>query len=194
MFISSIPMTHPLFREGRWSDAAWLHRCTMRAFGPIAPEEGSGPRASAGILHRLEPRVDGGRVLVQSRVAPSLEGIRCTDISPVFSSLAPGDRVRFVLEFNAAKTVNSDGRRFRKALERSEIDPWVRGRLHGAVEVGSLEVVSFRQRKARGANLFVARVTGSGVVRDADALRRLAADGLGKGRSYGCGLLTVIPR
>ena len=193
MLLTSIPMNHPLFREARWGDAAWLHRRTMRAFGDIDATEAGGPRASAGILFRVEPRVAGGRVLVQSKVEPTVDGVSCRDMSVVFDRLDESDRVRFILEFNAAKTVNVSGRRARKALDRAELEPWVRGRLAGAVEVDSIDVLSFQSRRARGANLFVARISGVGRVCDVEALRALVASGVGKGRSYGCGMLTVIP-
>lgn len=194
MFLTNVPMSHPAFLAGRWADRSWLHRATMSLFGNI-PTNGMGARYSGGVLYRVEHRIAGGRVLVQSGVRPIAIDVRTIDMSPVLSSLASGDLFKFVLEFNAAKTVNSlsGGARQRRALDRAEIEPWVGNRFSGAASIDALHVEDFRSLRARGGALYVARVVGSGTVQDGVALSHLVAVGVGKGKSFGCGMLSVLP-
>jgi CRISPR system Cascade subunit CasE len=196
MFLSVAPMQHERFASARWYDAPWVHRQVMGLFGDLGG--GPGARANGGVLYRIEHAVGDGRVLIQSRVEPVDDGVVTRPLEPLLDALESGRQVRFLLEANPCRTVNHRDeatgvtRHFRAPICPEELPGWIATRIEGAMEITALEVTTQRPRSLEGRGVMaVASFQGYGSVRDPTSLRRHVAEGVGRGKAYGCGLLSV---
>ncbi|GAA0913334.1 MULTISPECIES: type I-E CRISPR-associated protein Cas6/Cse3/CasE [Streptomyces] len=205
----------PASREARrdLADAVALHRRLMSLFPDGA---GENPRAALGVLHRVDDAPTGPYVLLQSRHRPDLSrlpqqygqaGTRPLD--PLLAALRSGAHIHFRC---TANPVRKPGATTRALYNLPAVVP-----LHGAhandwwlrqADTAGLKVLtlnaqpldsatgirghrgSSEKQRVRHART---RFDGTAVVIDPDLLRAKITDGIGRGKAYGCGLLTVAP-
>jgi CRISPR system Cascade subunit CasE len=179
-----------------------LHRLLMRAFPPDI-----GGRAGAGLLHRVEA----DDVVLAQYCSPAdwrglggaLTRVEVRDVEGAHEALRAGQRLRFLLHANATFDAVVDGSRRRTAIRDADRQlEWLLRKLSAAGcrphEVdGRLQVVvgdTWRQRGGRGRSMTTHQgvvFSGALVVDDPDRLRDALRRGVGRGRAYGFGLLTV---
>lgn len=201
MNLANVPMGHPIFAEGRWGDAAWQHRAVMRLFGDVGGSRASLPTAQ--VLYRVEPEVSGhdgsqGRVLVQSVPDPAADGIRVTRLAPVIAAYAQGVTVRLLLRANTVRSINRTGadgkvRVHRARVPADRLDAWFRDRLSGAVDVRSPVLMEPGELRLGRAQLITTTFRADAEVSDPQRLRQLVQAGIGRGKAYGCGMLSALP-
>lgn len=161
-----------------------LHRAVMAAF----PDGGETARAEWRILHRLEPD---GSVLVQSAVPGSWASIltwsayqqRTITHEPI-----EGQRYLFRMAINPVATRN--GRRIPTTAES-----WLGRRAIGAtLDIQDIVYATRYDRSSSGHRVIteVATVSGGLVVTDVERFTDVLCNGLGRGRAYGCGLVSVV--
>jgi CRISPR system Cascade subunit CasE len=171
---------------------------------------GESPRQRAGALYRIEQtRSMVPFMLVQSVIAPNTghhRGARVQSMLPALEKLSAGAPVHYRIAANPVRTVLPEGakprsgvRGRRKDLRGPEADEWWESR---AKEAG-LYLESLRShdhhfslaRKRVGESVSHRGVCFDGVaeVTDQVALMRAVVEGVGRGRPYGLGLLSVIP-
>lgn len=174
----------------------------MRAFPPDI-----GGRAGAGLLHRVETE---DVVLVQycapaawGALGSALARVEVKDIEEAHAALRAGQRLRFLLHANATFDGVVDGRRRRTAIRDANRQlEWLLRKLSTAgcrphEADGRPQVVvgdTWRLRGARGKSMTTHQgvvFSGALVVDDPDRLRDALRRGVGRGRAYGFGLLTV---
>ena len=191
-----------------------LHAAVLSAFVPGTAESGR-------ILWRLDqPERHRLELYLVSPVAPSLEAMvdqagwpsqpvwRTADYSPFLGRLASGQRWMFRLRANPIKNVRPDegGRGHRVPLPRvSEQITWlaersstrgfrvVPGECGPNLRVTARRTERFRRGGAPGRVVTLATAAFEGVleVTDADRLRDALTRGIGAGKGYGCGLMTL---
>lgn len=200
-------------------DASALHRRVMS----LVPDGlGETPRARAGALFRLETDGVGYPVLlVQSLLAPELDRLptgysrssTVKSMSPMFGAMRPGLAVRYRLLANTVRRCgpNSTAGKWKQVipLDSEEAKQWwathaeAAGlKLHTLLASNSDSLTSRHHPKVtpaegkaaprripRAATLF----EGSASVRDPEALRQSLIQGVGRSKSYGCGLLSLAP-
>ena len=196
MWLTDVPMQHRVF-AGRpnWNDTYWIHTRVMRLFGDLGRDDTA--RLRGGVLFRVEPDIGTGRILVQS-AEPTVDGsLRSVDLANTLTHLRDNQRVGLRLKINAVKTVNRtiDGklRQQRENVPLDDLSSWVEGKLQGGLrDFYALDIVAATERQ-KGTPLFVATVDALATVADASTLASLVASGVGKGKSFGCGLLTLRP-
>lgn len=163
---------------------ASLHRAVMAAF----PDGGDNARAEWRILHRLEPD---GSVLVQSAVPGVWASIlpwsayqqRTITHEPI-----EGQRYLFRMAINPVVTRN--GRRI-----PTTADAWLSRRDIGAVlDIQDIAYATRYDKSSSGHRVIteVATVSGGLVVTDVERLTEVLCNGLGRGRAYGCGLVSIV--
>ncbi|ASO20764.1 CRISPR system Cascade subunit CasE [Actinoalloteichus hoggarensis] len=185
-------------------DGDRLHRTLMR----LLPDDlGERPRECGGLLYRIEPGRAGVGLLAQTRQPPRLAalpaelaaGARDRDLRPLLDSLRPGVRVRYRIVANATRrhgnSAEQEKRGKLKVLRGTEADLWW---LRKATAAGlhPLQVVSSPVDDvlgAHGTRHGLTRFDGVGMVTDADLLRAAVADGIGRAKTYGCGMLSLGP-
>ncbi|WP_281363032.1 type I-E CRISPR-associated protein Cas6/Cse3/CasE [Gordonia asplenii] len=129
--------------------------------------------------------------------------------APFLASIERGGRYLFRMVGNPTHTL-SDGRGKRVVAHRTVEHQrnWLigKGALDGfevaassadggalALELSERSVETFR-RQDRTVHLTTTRFDGELLVSDPDALRRALTHGVGRGKGYGCGLITLLPK
>lgn len=191
-----------------WSDHTQAHRAVMRLFSPALPGPRRHRRAAAGILYRLDVQPDGGLlVLIQSQTPAELlpPQARALTLPPRRWEIPAGIRVTFRVAVNPVtrRTVKHEGSRRTEAtatLPAAEMPAWLAQKLHGALildtitnQARSATTSRRHDRHAAPPRVIVDTVDAIGTVTDPAQFARLRAEGIGRAKSYGCGLLTAIP-
>ncbi|MGX2993925.1 type I-E CRISPR-associated protein Cas6/Cse3/CasE [Streptomyces sp. JNUCC 64] len=197
-------------------DAAALHRRVMT----LVPDGlGDSPRARAGVLFRVEPdaphRSTGAPtapvVLVQTQVPPDTSRLPggyaaqtlTRDMRPMLTALRPGLPVRYRILGNAVRRCgpNSTAGKWKQLipLHGAEADQWWAERSHTCgltlhtTRSETAASISTRRDKTIRINRAAVLFEGTATVRDPEALRTALFQGVGRSKSYGCGLLSLAP-
>ena len=196
------------------TDVRRLHQRIMSLF-PDGQE--TTPRASMGVLYRVEHDNAGGlRILIQSHLAPS--GERLPDsygelASPIIlkgllGTLSHGTRVTYRITGNPTKRAfgddpNNPHSRLKKGDlvsltgEKAE-EWWIRRaetaglRLHSLTARPLPDLVS-RSDRRRPLTVRAVQFDGTATITNPEAVKQAVTDGIGRGRAYGCGLLSMLP-
>ncbi|GGT57886.1 type I-E CRISPR-associated protein Cas6/Cse3/CasE [Streptomyces purpureus] len=196
-------------------DAAALHRRIMTL---VPSGLGDSPRARAGLLFRLDHDGTGApTLLVQSRTAPNTAHLptgyadaRTRQMTPLLDALRPGLTVRYRLLGNAVKRCgrNSTEGRWKQAivLRGADAEHWWTAQARKAglalhtVHANNADTLTAwhgpagTMRKDRTAvHHQGTRFDGIATVHDPEALRQALLQGIGRSKSYGCGLLSLAP-
>jgi CRISPR system Cascade subunit CasE len=170
-------------------DANAIHHRVMS----LLPDDlGPVPRKRAGVLFRVDDTPAGPVILVQTTMRPDPHRLpdgyataATREITPLLDALRPDKTVHYRI---AAKIVALSG----VAAER-----WWQGHAerHGLRLLASH---AEPQPPAVGAGTArirhsIMRFDGQAMVDDPDKVRQAILDGIGRGKSFGCGLLTVAP-
>ena len=188
-----------------YHDLGNVHAMHQRIMQGFPDESRAQARAEWNVLFRVEP--DARMILVQSDLQPDwsrlpegyLEAVESKAIAPLLNALNADQILRFRLKANPTKRDKSSGKRI--GLRRPEDqESWLRrqGERSGfevlELRIGSTGGVTGRPKdKPSPIQLETALFEGLlRIVRPAvfhEALRK----GIGRGRAYGCGLLSVAP-
>ncbi|GAA3739301.1 CRISPR system Cascade subunit CasE [Spinactinospora alkalitolerans] len=186
------------------TDANRLHQELMF----LAPDDlGERPRSAAGLLYRLEETPAGVKILVQTHTQPRLDrltnGFAATivtrELTPLLKNLSTGAHVRYRIAANPTQRVGNsttDPRRKGKLTvltgERGELW-WLARATTNGLHPFSLTQSRLPDICAGKTRHAATRFDGVGVVTDADLLRQAILNGIGRAKSYGCGLLSLGP-
>lgn len=204
-----------------WSDHRAAHQAVMRLFAQRLEGVPERRREQAGVLYRVDVASNGDgtpevTVLVQSTVAPEVVPpvARSIEVSERAWEVESGEQVVFRVAVNAVRRTTryfmDEAKRQpaevgeRTAFSRqtasvtpvAEIHDWLTGKLAPALE--SIEIVSHlrdttESGRGKGARhrVIVDTIDAFGTVADVGSLDELRRVGVGRGKAYGCGLLTV---
>lgn len=190
-----VPAVHRAFYRLHWDDAEAVHRRVMRLFPvDLHRDETGGARVAANILFRIELQAANPYVLVQSDVEPSDASLPRRQLDDFLAIVESGRRLRFRTDVNAVR-MKSRTRRL-EPVALSEVPSWLGGtRLGEGLEDVEVAVPGeFHVRRGKNKTpVRVIRLDGRAVVRDADAVKRVIRQGIGRARSYGCGLVSIAP-
>ncbi len=207
MFISKIVFdrTHPRIQRAL-NDCDKMHRFLMWFFGT----DGSN-RAGFDVLYRIESE---SYLVMQSVVPPdpnkTTEGLRIAavkDVSAFYQEVKAGDIMRFVLDGNAFRPDKATGKRVGMKAPRESIR-WLLGRAQvagfelglrpGEFPVGMIPhlVRGMKQNPSDPKDTMPITLQGvrfEGILRVVDELRfqKGLIHGVGQGKSYGLGLLSI---
>lgn len=219
MYLSRLRL-NPLSRDVARDvgDVTQMHRTIMRAF-PAAPE-GANPRQHYEVLHRVEVNHRTGSVTlyVQSASEPDWgqlpSGYVIENGAPewsvkrvdhLYDAILPGRRLRFRLRANPTRKIDTKtgpdgvrrhGRRVPVRGEQAQVE-WLRrqGQRHGfvirMVSIQSSGGPELQRSRSAGRTFQGVLFEGSLQVVDAEAFRKALAHGIGPGKAFGFGLLSV---
>ncbi|EDY43248.1 type I-E CRISPR-associated protein Cas6/Cse3/CasE [Streptomyces sp. SPB074] len=185
-----------------------LHKRVMSLF----PDDlGERARQQTGALFRFEEDATrGSRLLVQSVVTPDptrlparYGAVRSTEITPLLQRLRPGVRVNYRLTGNATRTLSRDTTAGRPnqviPLHGADAEEWWLRRAASAgldihkIHTTELDDAAGNRHDKQRIRHARTRFDGTATVTDPDALRTCVTTGIGRGKSYGCGLLSLAP-
>lgn len=178
-----------------WSDHHVAHKTVMRMFDPNLGETA---RAEAGVLFRADASPAGLNVFVQSLVAPMFlpAGARQLTFDDASWAIPKDAVVRFRVAINP---IARNGR-LERVLDLDESEARLGSQLAGILDdvdvvnvARSVHVKRIGRASSRSAGDKMTTDTFDAVARvvDADAFSALRRIGLGRRKSYGCGLLTA---
>ncbi len=185
-------------------DAVALHQRVMT----LVPDSlGADARSLAGVLFRVEETRSGVQILAQSQLEPQTDRlpagygrVAARDLMPLLDRLRPGTAVHYRLTANPSKRLGRTAEHAGKivALRGAQSDMWWAERAAGCglalrtTTAFPLDDITGHRGGARIRHALT-RYDGIAVVTDPDALRRAVLDGVGRGKSYGAGLLSLAP-
>ncbi|MFH7340621.1 type I-E CRISPR-associated protein Cas6/Cse3/CasE [Streptomyces sp. KHY 26] len=188
-------------------DATQMHKTVMR----MVPDGlGDSPRHQAGLLYRVDESDTASTLLVQAadldpaRLPAGYGHADVKNLSPMFTALRKGLGVRYRIVLNPAKRtrlpLDAKGKRGSIVpLSGPDADQWW---LRKATDAGlqlhvltptNLAPVRPRKQEERGIRHSLVRYEGTATVTDPDALREAVLAGIGRGKPYGAGLLSLAP-
>lgn len=183
------------------ADAVRMHR---RVMSLLPGGLGDQPRRQAGVLYRIEQAPAGTRILIQTAIEPDLGKLppgygsaQARDLGPLLDWLSDGVLVRYRL------TANTCMRKSRTKevvpLRGADAEKWWHDRAPGCgLDLQSLvsrapgDAVGGGDPKARVRHALT-QFDGVAVVTDPTALATAIVTGIGRGKSHGCGLLSIAP-
>jgi CRISPR system Cascade subunit CasE len=191
-----------------------LHRRVMILF----PDGlGTSARSTAGLLFRVETSADSVRILIQSSIQPDLSRLphryghaETIQLDGFLQTLTNGMTVRYRITANPSKQLprghtgpGHPGQRV--ALRGTQAEAWWRERAdragltlntvmmlprHDLVGHQTSQISKAGRSDIRHA---AAQYDGTATIRDVDTVRDALCNGIGRGKPYGCGLLSLIP-
>ena len=207
MYLSKIilDLRHPSVRQAL-RDVNDMHRNLMAGFTMNA--ENGTPRADLRVLYRMIEQRDQIYLLVSSEEKPDANALakrgyytdetKIRDISALWNVFVEGKILRFELLASPCRKAGGEGNSRRFFLEEPELRAaWLRRKGEaGGFEVLSVNEVSNRidlTGRRNGEGIKNSAVLFSGVLRitDRDAFWKSYTQGIGPGKSYGLGMLTV---
>ncbi|MDI5968611.1 type I-E CRISPR-associated protein Cas6/Cse3/CasE [Streptomyces sp. SL13] len=195
-------------------NAVAMHRRVMSLF-PDLPELQEA-RSHFGVLHRVEQAERQAVLMVQSNRETALDRLpngytvnsASRNIEPLLEALAHGRRLHYRCDANPIRRPGHTTRELYKnlppvvALHGHHADDW----WHRRASLAGLKVHTHLShpldaavgRRGKGGDAqkvrhHRVRFEGTAEIVDPDALRAAMTGGIGRGRSYGCGLLTIAP-
>ncbi|NAS22183.1 type I-E CRISPR-associated protein Cas6/Cse3/CasE [Herbidospora sp. NEAU-GS84] len=184
-------------------DAEALHRRVMS----LLPDGlGDQARNKAGVLYRQDDSANTGHhLLIQTALPvdfgklPDRYGTLATrDLTPLLEALTEGTHVNYRIVANTTKRLGRNADRPGKlvSLRGESAEQWwhdraaANGLLLHTVTATDLPDIRGRQKKVTHA---ATRFDGVATIKDAELVRQAVAAGIGKGKAYGCGLLSLAP-
>lgn len=178
-----------------------LHRTVMSMFADVDDEN---PRVELGVLYRLDNITSGAVLLVQSKDSPYIESlpdgygaITTISMGGLVERLQAGTNVRYRVVANLVKTEKrADGPGKKVALGRQPaLDKWA-----GIAKENGLSLTSDPQAtattitgKRNNAKITLRpwTIEGTAAITDPAKLVELIFSGAGRGKAYGCGLISI---
>ncbi|MFF5538632.1 type I-E CRISPR-associated protein Cas6/Cse3/CasE [Streptomyces cinerochromogenes] len=188
-------------------DATQMHRTVMR----LAPDNlGDSPRHTAGLLYRVDETTTASTLLIQghtldpSRLPPDYGHADIKDLAPMFAALRKDMAVNYRIVLNPVKRerlpLQDKGRRGRFIpLSGPDADQWWTQRAADAgLQLHILTPTNLAPARPRGADAppmrhSLIRYDGTATITDPDALTQAILTGIGRGKAYGAGLLSLAP-
>ncbi|MFF2557963.1 type I-E CRISPR-associated protein Cas6/Cse3/CasE [Nocardia sp. NPDC058058] len=187
-------------------DATEMHRTLMK----LVPDGlGDSARMRSGLLYRIDVSENATTLLVQAssaltadRLPDGYGELEVKDLRPMFAALRPGLGVRYRIAVNPAKRARLP---IEEKNKRGSIVPlsgpdadqwWTRRAAEAGLQLKSLLPTPLdpaRRRSGPPLRHSLVRYDGTATVTDPAALTTAILSGIGRGKPYGAGLLTLAP-
>ncbi|MET9796262.1 type I-E CRISPR-associated protein Cas6/Cse3/CasE [Nocardiopsis alba] len=198
-------------REARrdLGSAVGMHHRLMSLFPDGA---GQNARQTFGVLFRVEDTPRGPQILLQSNTEPELSRLpmhyganQTKELSPLLDALEAGRYVRYRIAANAVRRpghttkAKNDVNSVVPLLGKEAEEWWIRQAEASGLTIhrlGSQTLDAARGERKEGQHkIRHARTLFEGTARITDAclLRERTITGIGRGKAYGCGLLSLAP-
>ncbi len=187
------------------------HTALHRRVSALFPDQaGASPRTAHNVLYRLEREHAGATLLIQSTgIAINRNALpahyNTTDVdyrelTPLLNWATAGRTIRYRIDAHPLKTEFVPGRRGRRVPLAGEaaITWWERKAADAGLTVQLVldtpqpPVLATRGERKR-ARLNATRFDGIATITDPQALRQAITTGIGQGRAFGLGLLSIAP-
>jgi CRISPR system Cascade subunit CasE len=185
------------------NDLADPDRLHKRMMMLIPDEMGERARSQGGVLFRVEDTRNGLQLLIQTTMKPDLSRlpdgygeIALRELDGLLTRLTSGALVHYRIAANPSKRLGKNaGPKAGKieALRGAAAEEWwaLRAAANG-LAISTVVSQSQQDIRAKGSvRHAVVRFDGSAVVTNPDAVQTAVLQGIGRGKAYGCGLLSL---
>jgi CRISPR system Cascade subunit CasE len=155
--------------------------------------------STVGLRWRIEPSERGPSLLVQSTHYPDIEQLHpgygpatVLDLDRHLDRLTTGQKVNIRLIGNAVKRINAT-RRIVPLFDDDATAWWERRAAGAGLEPIDTETTLLAPFSVRKGELHRIKFDAIARISDIAALRKAVTLGVGRGRPYGCGMLSVVP-
>lgn len=190
--------------------STWRLQSSIEALH-AAVEKGFPTEDHGRVLWRLDSNKVGPVVYVVSEQTPDYTGlveecgwprssygeqVSTLDYDRFLRSIYDSQRIAFKIRFNSVKSAKNLGKRQVSIIGKNALD-LISSRLSTVMSIESIRQVDEEHpvlvKAGHRFNPTMLTFEGSASVTDADSLRALMVNGVGRMKAYGCGLLTVTP-
>ncbi|MBO0804248.1 MAG: type I-E CRISPR-associated protein Cas6/Cse3/CasE [Nocardiopsaceae bacterium] len=181
-------------------NAAEMHRTIMKLVPDSLSDE---PRREAGVLYRIEETRRGPQIIVQTQVKPDPARLPAgygppmvRNLDPLLAWLQPGTLIRYRLTANTC--LRKSATKEVVPLRGADAENWWITRAPAAgIELQSLTSRSpgdaVGRKPGQAVRHALTQFDGVAAVTDPTALTAAIITGIGRGKSHGCGLLSIAP-
>lgn len=205
MIASVLFLDRAAIKALRITDPYSLHRVVYSLYEDVRADDEKNSSRSSGILYAdLGGDFSGRKVLLLADRSPAdcIEGqygeVQSKNIADTFLD---HDRYRFKVIVNPTRRDNAS-RKLLPVKGRQEIGQWFTERSEASwgfrvfpenLQVDKVEVLNFKGKKTNQVTIAQAHVQGQLEVTDRYRFRNSFSFGIGRARSFGCGLLQIQP-
>lgn len=207
MYLSKVTVKKSYATRNAFRDAYKRHQFVMTLFGAL---EDNAPRESENILWRYEEKDASIVFLVSSEVVPSLDNIRNPTIreastleskpmSEFVEKIAHLPIISYAIEVNPTRRESRSGKTIPLTTD-DEIQQWWDKKLHtiglerheNDIVIEKLPVVTgFKQNGKHRMTFSAAKIVGRATVLDPEKVVQAVLQGVGRGKSFGLGMLSI---
>ncbi|MFE6446371.1 type I-E CRISPR-associated protein Cas6/Cse3/CasE [Nocardiopsis dassonvillei] len=203
-----------------FANAGELHRLLIDLVSPQLGEgRMPSPRQHTGLLFRVDEGRTGPVLLVQShnrldltQISDGIGEAAQRDLSPFLNGLEKGKEVRYRLAATPCKRLGKSEKNaerlgdrarpgvnaYTRPLYGADADQWWRDRagrhgldLRDVLSTGLSPALDRGRSGKRRVRLHMTRFDGYAVINDPEAVRKAVVEGVGRGKSFGCGMLSL---
>lgn len=170
------------------------------------PDFGPASRSAAGLLYRIETTAVGVHILMQSttcpdsdRLAPGYSIAGSRGVGPLLDQLDTGTSVRYRITANPTKSAFTRRERGKREglAGTAAVEWWQRKANVCGLDLTHVETTGTAHltgTRGKGRiHLAATTFEGTATIADVKAIRDSILTGIGRGRAYGCGLLSIAP-
>ena len=193
-----------LRNKSAWQDMRDITALHRRVMSLLPDQIGPQPRQQAGVLFRVDHTRNGPVILVQTAMEPDVSRLPVNygkvdvrDLTPLLKALYPGMRVRYRIAANPSKRVWK-GENAGKIVPLSGVaaeDWWRRKAQEHGLDLEFLHAAPqpAAEGRIKPVRHAIVRFDGQAVVQSVDQVQAAIRTGIGRGKSFGCGLLSLAP-
>ena len=205
MVASVLHLDRRAIKQLRITDPYSLHRVVYSLYEDVRTEEQKRQGVGSGILFANDGGYEGGRrvlLLANRPPAEKVEGefgnVESKVINPAFLSHS---HYRFKVVINATQRDNTN-RKLNPIVGRLAITDWFVEKakqtwgfevIKHHVRVENMDVLVFKGKAQRFITISQATLFGQFVVQDKDKFVHSFKNGIGRAKTFGCGLLQIVP-
>lgn len=188
-------------------DAVRLHN---RVMSTLPDGLGESSRLTAGVLFRVEHSAHGASIIMQSNIAPDptrlppgYAQVKTIDLTPFLGALREGLPVRYRIDGNASQRLGRFTEQGKpgsvKVLSGAAAEDWwarkaaAAGLALRSVHSLAQDALPGHRKDGQRVKHAATRFEGLATVADPQVLRETVRTGIGRGKAYACGLLSLAP-
>lgn len=205
MIASVLHLDRRSVRALRITDAYSLHRVVYSLYEDVRDAEQKQASAASGILYADQGGDARGRKILMLANREPMEAVNGQH-GEVYSKPIPAgfldyEQYRFKVIINPTRRDNVS-RKLIAVRGREEVAQWFVERAKNSwgfevaprqLQIDKIEVLQFKDKQKRDITIGQAHVQGLLRITDKEQFLRSFAQGIGRARAYGCGLLQIVP-
>lgn len=193
-FLTMLPLSHPVIVHNvtDFNNRDQLHKAVMALYPHNIPSPNK--RETFDILYRIETGQVTPRILVQSsyEIPPDGNGLKTVPMNKLFGTYYSGQRINLTIDINSVQL--RKGSRKRIPVPFNEIPEWFTKTIGDAItDTRIIDMNTTMNSHMNGTPIRITRIKAAAEIGNLYSFLQKTQKGIGKAKSYGCGLITALP-